>query len=371
MLFGPFDSHYAFQVPESPRHHRQMLIPGWGPEGQARIASSHVAIIGMGALGCSIADALTRAGVGTITIVDRDVVELTNLQRQTLYTDADAQGGLPKVQAAQQRMREIDPAITVHAHAADLTRHNIRELIPTTVRVVVDGTDNFTTRYLLNDLCVERGTPLCYGGVIATRGMQATLTPGRHADSGACLRCLFEDPPPAGSTPTCDTAGVLGPVVSIVASAQAADTLKLLLDRSDALSKSLLEFDIWQNQRRRLDISTAKRTDCPCCGSGGRGEFLDGLIGSEDVPQLCGQNAVQIPGNLDRPHLNLETLASRLASHGSVTKSGMFVRLHSQHCPTGWSELPVITVFRDGRAIIKGTNDPIQARTLYSQLIGT
>jgi len=347
-----------------------MLIPGWGEAGQSRLAASHVAIVGMGALGCTIADLLTRAGVGTLTIIDRDVVELTNLQRQTLYTESDANAGIPKVQAALNRMLAIDSGITVHAHAADLTAHNIRNLIPTSVQAIVDGTDNFTTRYLLNDLCVERGTPLCYGGVIATRGMQATLMPGRSPSTGACLRCLFEDPPPAGSTPTCDTAGVLGPVVAIVAAAQAADTLKILLGQSEALSCSLLEFDIWQNQRRRLDLSAARRTDCPCCGTSGRGEFLDGTTGSEDAPHLCGQNAVQIPGGQGQKGLNLESLSQRLASHGRVTGSALFIRVQCEQRPHGWSEDPILTVFRDGRAIVKGTSDPVQARTLYAQLIG-
>ncbi len=366
MIFNPLRWLIVNQIP---RHHRQMLLPEWGQNGQERIARGHVAIVGMGALGCGIADVLARAGVGTLTIVDRDVVEITNLQRQTLYTSEDAAIGLPKVQAAERRLLAIDPSLSVRSHAVDLTHLNVNEVIEKSVQVVLDGTDNFATRYLLNDVCVERGVPLCYGGVIATRGMQATLTPGEDAATGACLRCLFEEPPAAGTTPTCDTAGVLGSVVSIVAATQATDALKLLLGRQDLLSRTLLEFDLWANQRRRVDIRGTKRSDCPCCGVHGIREFLTGR-GGEEPPHLCGQNAVQISGNRKGIRVDLESLSERLASHGRVTGSKVFVRLECASAMSGWNEAAVITVFADGRAIVKGTEDAAQARSLYAKLIG-
>lgn len=352
-----------------PRHHRQTLLPDWGQVGQQRLARGHVAIVGMGALGCGVADLLARAGVGTLTIVDRDVVEVTNLQRQTLYTNEDAILGLPKVHASQKRLLAIDPGLNVHSHAVDLTHVNVNQVIDVSVQVILDGTDNFATRYLLNDLCVERRIPLCYGGVIATRGMQATLTPRDDAETGACLRCLFEEPPPAGTTPTCDTAGVLGPVVSIVAAAQATDALKILLGQESTLSRTLLEFDLWANQRRRLDLRHSKRTDCPCCGVHGMREFLAGR-GGESPPHLCGQLAVQIPGNPSGTKIDLESLALRLASHGHMTGSGFFIRLECANSPAGWRHPPVLTIFSDGRAIVKGTEDIVQARALYAKLIG-
>lgn len=346
-----------------------MLLPDWGQEGQDRIARGHVAIVGMGALGCGIADLLARAGVGTLTIVDRDVVEITNLQRQTLYTNEDAAAGLPKVQAAQNRLLAIDPGLTVRSHAVDLTHLNVNQTIEKSVQVVLDGTDNFATRYLLNDLCVERGIPLCYGGVIATRGMQATITPSEITETGACLRCVFEEPPPAGTTPTCDTVGVLGPAVSIVAAAQATEALKILLGHQHLLSRSLLEFDLWSNQRRRVDLRGSKRVDCPCCGVHGKREFLSGRNG-DAPPHLCGQLAVQVPGNPSGTKIDLESLAQRLASHGRVTGSKVFVRLEQASALPGWKNAAVITVFADGRAIVKGTEDVTQAKGLYAKLIG-
>lgn len=366
----PTARYAAGAVSDFARYHRQMLLPGWGHAGQERLQRSHAAIVGLGALGSGIADMLSRAGVGTLTLIDRDVVELTNLQRQTLYTTQDAAQGIPKAQAAKERLESINPEIRIDAHATDLTHRNVEALIPGSVDVILDGTDNFATRYLLNDVCVKRGTPLCYGGVIATHGMQATLTPGKPEPHGACLRCMFEEPPPAGSTPTCDTAGVLGPVVGIVAAAQAADALKILLGQEHLLSHSLLEFDIWASQRRRLDLSGSRRTDCPCCGMHAKLEFLNGEREGAEAPHLCGQNAVQIPGSPGGTRVNLESLGTRLASHGVITGSGMFVRLECAQIPGGWKDQPVLTVFSDGRAIIKGTSDPAQARTLYARLIG-
>jgi adenylyltransferase/sulfurtransferase len=348
------------------RYHRQEILPGVGPEGQARLASSHAAVVGLGALGCAIADHLARAGVGTLTLIDRDLVDATNLQRQCLYTEADASEGLPKAEAARHRLSAVNSQINLRAHIADLTARNADALlIPDQARrpdILLDGTDNFETRYLLNDLAVRDGVPLVYGGVVATRGMQMTIRPG----AGPCLRCLFEDPPAPGSQPTCDTAGVLGPVVAIVAACQASDALRCLLGQADRIPPTLLEFDIWAGYRRRVDIGGARRDDCPCCGRR-RFDFLAGAAGSEAVG-LCGQRAVQVsPG---AGSIDLVALGARLATLGPVDARPFMVRFSVPGEQGEHGECLSLTVFRDGRAIVSGTGRPERARSLYARFVG-
>lgn len=352
-----FRTHYAFPMS---RYHRQTLIIG--DDGQSRLAAAHIAIIGMGALGCGSADLLARAGVGHVTLIDRDLVELTNLQRQTLYTEQDAAESLPKAEAARRRLSNVNSSISLTAHIADLTPANIETLIPSAINLIIDGTDNFQTRYLLNDLAVQRAIPLCYGGVIATRGMQATFLCDK---THACLRCIFDSPPPPGTTPTCDTVGVIGPAVSIISATQAADALKILIGKSDLLSHTLLDFDLWTNTRRRLDLRNLKRPDCPACGHRNF-EFLNDT--SQQTASLCGQNAVQLPGSTHR--LELESLAARLTSLGRVSRNPFFVRLHADARPPGFEEDCEVTIFADGRAIVKGTDRPEFARAAYARFIG-
>src|SRR5262245_61898797 len=276
-------------VSDFSRYHRQMLRPDIGGEGQRRIGEGRALVVGVGALGCGVADQLARAGVGSLTLLDRDLVDWTNLQRQTLYEEEDARQALPKAEAARARLSRVNSQIEITGLVRDLTSTNAEATVEAAKPdVIVDGTDNFETRYLLNDLSVMHGIPFVYGGAVGTRGMAATFVPGR----GPCLRCIFEEAPPPGTTPTCDTAGVLGAAVMIVASCEAVDAIKLLIGRTDLVSTTLLDFDAWNlENRRRLDISKSKRADCPCCGQR-RFEFLEG--GGGESATLCGQNAVQV-----------------------------------------------------------------------------
>lgn len=344
------------------RYHRQEILPGVGPDGQERLSRSHAAIVGLGALGCVIADHLARAGVGTLTLIDRDLVDRTNLQRQSLYTERDAADALPKAEAARRRLAEVNSQVALRPHIADLTAANADALLHPRPDVLLDGTDNFETRYLLNDLAVRDGVPLVYGGVVATRGMQMTIRPG----ATPCLRCLFEQPPPPGTQPTCDTAGVLGPAVGIVASCQAADALRLLLGHGEAIPPTLLEFDLWSGRRRRLDLAATRRDDCPCCAHR-RFQFLDRAAAAATT-SLCGQEAIQIsPGRRGEP-LDLQALAARLARSGAVDARPFMLRLTlAAESGTGAQTL---TVFRDGRAIVAGVTSPEQARALYARYIG-
>lgn len=353
------------------RYHRQSLL--LGDEGQARLERSHALIVGLGALGSHAADTLARAGVGTLTIVDRDLVEETNLQRQVLYSERDV--GLPKAQAARERLAAVNSTITIHAHALDITPRSIVALMQNAsppINILIDGTDNLETRYLLNDIAVKHGLPLAYAGVVAAHGMQYTILPKAAFPNHAtpCLRCLFEELP--GTIATCDTVGVLAPAVAIVAGAQAADAIKILAGRIDLVSRSLLEFDLWQNTRRRLDLATlGPRDDCPCCGHRSF-EFLDGRFEREPVI-LCGQNAVQVEAQVEstsnttsaRSAMDLASIAQRWQSLGAVTLSPFMARLSPADQP-GID----LTLFKDGRAIIRGTTNVPLARSLYARFVG-
>lgn len=345
------------------RYSRQMLLPDIGPEGQQTLLGSHILLVGCGALGCASADLLARAGVGHITIVDRDIVELSNLQRQCLFDERDATEGLPKAHAAQRRLAAINSSITINAVVADFNYTNAAQLAAD-ASILVDGTDNFQTRYLLNDLAVSLNRPYAYGGVVGTRGMQMTILPGKTA----CMRCLFDQMPAPGTTPTCDTAGVLGAAVSIVAACQACDTIKLLLGREDLLASSLLEFDLWGNQRRRIDLAKARNAQCLCCASH-EFEFLNGDR-VDATTTLCGQNAVQVLPARNGATLDLDALAGRLAAHGQFEANRFLLRgrLNNERNDDGQSLL--LTVFADGRAIVTGTKRPEAAKSIVAKYIG-
>ncbi len=382
------------------RYRRQEILPEIGPGGQRRLREGRVAIVGCGALGCVVADWLARAGVGEIRLIDRDLVDATNLQRQTLFDESDAgldpgrrdaddedpASPLPKAQAAADRIGRVNRDVRTQVVAADIRARNAERWLglgpgqPAEERphVILDGTDNFTTRYLLNDIAVKHGVALVYAGVLATRGMVMAIVPKSVGASvrTACLRCVFEDPPPVGMSETCETAGVLGPAVGVAASMQACETMKILTGAWDAVSRSLVSFDVWTGARSVVR-SDAPRSDCPCCGLG-RFDFLDGA-GDGTATALCGQDAVQVwPGGggvAGIGDVDLAALAARLAPHGRFVASENLLRGRVTGVTPGASkpgvELGVeITVFRDGRAIIRGTRDPAVARSIYARYIG-
>lgn len=355
----------------SSRYQRQEMLPGIGAEGQARLAAARVAIAGVGALGCAAADMLARAGAGLasaggwLMLVDRDVVEWTNLQRQCLFGEADARAGAAKVEAAAGRLREVNAEVRVRAIAADVTGANAERVLGFAEdgggpSLLLDGTDNFATRYVLNDLSVKHRVPYCYAGVVGTCGAQATFVPGVTG----CLRCVVPTPPDPGATPGCDTAGVLGAAVQIVAGAQVADAIKILTGNAARLSGSMLSFDLWSNRRTR--VALAADLECGCCAGGGF-EFLG--LEAEDSARLCGQNAVQVCGapgaDAAAEVIDLARLESRLAGLGPVVRSGVMLRFDP-------AELPGtrLTIFADGRAIVRGTSDPARARSVYARYVG-
>ncbi|MCX2727171.1 ThiF family adenylyltransferase [Thermomicrobium sp. 4228-Ro] len=334
------------------RHHRQILLPSIGTAGQERLRKGRVCLLGVGALGSQVAALLVRAGVGFLRLVDRDVVEWTNLQRQVLYEEADVEAGLPKVVAAARALARIDHSVRIEPVVQDVDASSIRALIED-VDVVVDGSDNFELRYLLNDAALELGKPWVYGGAVGTQGTTLTVVPGE----AACLRCIFPDPPPPGVAPTCDTAGVLGPVVAVIGALQASEVIKLLVGDRASLNRSLLSLDLWSLEIARIPVT--RRVDCPACGRGERA-FLQATAPSRTV-QLCGRDAVQV-SVYPRPELDLTELAARLAPLGAVQHNPYLIRF----IVDGYE----LTVFRDGRAIVRGTTDPAVARTLYARYVG-
>ncbi len=336
------------------RYSRQILFSPIGTAGQEKLLKSRVLLVGCGALGAVHAEMLARAGVGCLRIVDRDFVEFTNLQRQTLFKERDAADRLPKAIAARTRIAEINSETQVEAIVADVNYSNVEGLI-TSCDLVMDGTDNFQVRYLLNDACVKHTKTWIYGAAVSSYGTTMTIIPGETP----CLRCIFDEMPDAGSAPTCDTAGVIMPIIATVAAVQVAEALKILVGDSESLHRSLMQFDVWANHRQKIKLGPPN-PDCKCCGHKVF-EFLEAEYG-EFSAVLCGRDAVQIVP--PRPtRINLPKLADGLASMGEVMQNEYLLRFLS-----GENE---VTVFADGRAIIKGTDDITAARTLYARYIGT
>ncbi len=336
------------------RYSRQILFSGIGIEGQEALSKSRVIIIGCGALGSVQAEMLVRAGIGSLRIVDRDFVEESNLPRQVLFTEADAKENQPKAIAAATRLKHINSDIHLDPVVADVNYANIEDLIAD-AHVILDGTDNFETRYLLNDAAVKHGKAWVYGAAVGSYGVQMTIRPG----VSPCLRCIWSDAPSPGTFPTCDTGGVVLPAIGMVASAQVTETIKLLVGRLDDLHNSLLEFDVWTSRFARLNVKDARLADCPACGK--RDFAFLASRGGQMVTTLCGRNAVQVsPGRSSR--IDLSELAENLKASGAVTVNRYLLRLHAQPYE--------ITVFADGRGIIKGTEDTALARSLYSRYVG-
>ena len=335
------------------RYSRQILFPEIGAAGQQKLTDARVLIVGCGALGASHAEMLSRAGVGHLKIVDRDFVEFTNLQRQTLFKESDAVERLPKAVAAKARIAEINSEIEVEAIVADVNQSNVEQLIDG-MDIVLDGTDNFQVRYLLNDACVKHGMTWIYGAAVSSYGTTMTVIPGETP----CLRCIFEDMPDAGSSPTCDTAGVIMPIIATVSAVQVTEALKLIVGDSEALHGSLVQFNVWQNDWRKIKLAKPN-PDCPACGVR-MFDFLD-AESPEFSAVLCGRDAVQIaPPNPTT--IDLKAFAEKIQQVSDVKHNDYLVRFSA-----GENE---ITVFRDGRAIIKGTDDVSAARSLYARYVG-
>lgn len=357
------------------RYHRQMLLPGFGAEGQERLRHSTALILGCGALGSVAADLLARAGVGHLVIVDRDFVELTNLQRQVLFDERDVASALPKAEAARRKLAKINSAVRVTAIVDDVNHTNVVELA-NGADVMVDGLDNFETRYLANDVAVRHAVPYVYGAAVGTSGMAFTVLAHTGGDAAwertgsgnlatPCLRCLFDEPPPPGTSPTCDTVGVLSATVGLVANYQVAETLKILTRHFDRVSRTLLNVDLWANDLRQLSVADARDTAaCPCCVQR-RFEYLDGAAGSSAVT-LCGRNAVQLRHRREGGPVDLQSLATRLAAHGRVRVNQFLLRADIADGGVDYE----ITLFPNGRAIVKGTDQPGTARSVYAKYVG-
>jgi molybdopterin-synthase adenylyltransferase len=336
------------------RYSRQVLFPGIGPVGQERLRRSSVAIVGCGATGSAVASLLARAGIGKLTIIDRDYVEFSNLQRQSLFDENDAAESLPKALAASRKIKSFNSEVEVVPFAKDLTPANL-ELLEG-ADLVLDGTDNFETRFLINDYCVERGTPWIYCAAVGSYGATMNVIPGKTS----CLACLFPDAP-SGMHETCETAGVLGSVIELIASIAVTEAMKILLgDLNSAaanMRRTLLSWDVWKNQHSEVKADSP-RAGCRCCG---RRDFVH--LRGERRPRitLCGRNSVQIHEQ-QRP-MDFAALNGALRPHGKVRHTDFVLKF--------WPGDYEITLFPDGRAIIKGTTDPAIARSLYARFVGS
>jgi adenylyltransferase/sulfurtransferase len=332
------------------RYSRQVLFPGIGREGQRKLASSHAALVGCGATGSALASLLARAGLGRLRVIDRDYVEPSNLQRQSLFDEADAAESLPKAIAAARKIRAFNSQIVVEPEVADLTPENVEALLEGT-ELILDGTDNFETRYLINDFAVKHALPWIYTAAVGSYGVTLNVLPGKTA----CLACIFPDSP-KGTLETCETAGILNSAVNLAASLAATEALKLLVGAGDRLRRTLLSFDVWSNQR--TEVGAAKpRAGCRACGER---DFIYLAGAGRPHITLCGRNSVQIHER-HRP-VDLAEMSQRLQPHGAVRHTDFVLKF--------WREPYEMTLFPDGRAIIKGTSDTAIARSLYARYIG-
>ncbi|MDG2469211.1 MAG: ThiF family adenylyltransferase [Pirellulaceae bacterium] len=336
------------------RYIRQIRFPGMGESAQRKLQESRVLLVGCGALGSVIANTLVRAGIGLIRIVDRDYLELNNLQRQVLYDESDVEGGLPKAVVAAEKLRAINSDVVIEPVVADVTFENV-EGLATDVDLLMDGTDNFEIRFLLNDVSQKHEIPWVYGGCLGADGQTMTIVPGKTP----CLACLMsEGPPSPGSTPTCDSAGILGPIINIIASLQCTEAIKILSGNGEQISRCLNVVEVWDNRFRQLSLDSLQEQDCPVCKNGVY-EFLNGGRGSQSAV-LCGRNSVQL--SFAGETLDLEALESELEKMGKVQRNPFLLRFEIDQYQ--------ITLFPDARAIISGTDDVATARSLYAKHVG-
>jgi len=337
------------------RYHRQYLFKPIGEAGQVKICASRVTVIGCGALGSVIASTLARAGVGFIRIVDRDFIELNNLQRQVLFDEKDIAEKIPKAIASANKLKKINSQIEIDSVVSDVNFTNIESLIQD-VDLVMDGTDNFETRFLINEACVKLEKPWIYAACIGSNGLTMNIFPKKTA----CLKCVFESAPPPELSPTCDTAGILGPAAMTIASFASTEAIKFLSGNIEALSKTLFSINLWTREVKSFRLEGLReRADCKCCKRG-EFEYLKGEQAARTTT-LCGRNAVQISRS-DKIKLDLKHLAEKLEKLGKVT--------HNRFMLQATIDSYFLTVFPDGRAIINGTNDISKAKTVYSKFIG-
>jgi adenylyltransferase/sulfurtransferase len=333
------------------RYSRQILFPGIGADGQRRLLESRVAIVGCGATGSALASLLARAGVGSLRIIDRDYVEPSNLQRQMLFDEADAADSVPKAIAAGRKIAQFNSQIVAESRVGDLTPETAEQLL-SGVQLILDGTDNFETRYLINDYAVKNSLPWIYVAAVGSYAITMNVVPGETA----CLSCLFPEAP-EGMVETCDTAGILNSAVNMAASIAATEALKLLTGARQRLRKTLLSHDLWLNQRSEIAAGNL-RSDCQTCGTR---DFVHLAGAGRPHITLCGRNSVQIHEH-HRP-VDLGDLGRRLQSHGTVRHTDFILKF--------WKEPYEMTLFPDGRAIIKGTTDTALARSLYARYVGS
>jgi molybdopterin/thiamine biosynthesis adenylyltransferase len=339
------------------RYRRQKAFQPIGELGQSRIAMSKVGICGVGALGSAVAERLCRAGVGTLVLIDRDWVEWDNLPRQTLFTEKDAEEVTPKSVAIQRHLHAINSQVVLESYVCDVHADSISKLFAG-CHLIVDGTDNFETRFLINDFCCQTNTPWVHAGIVGASGQSMTIIPGRTA----CFRCLVPEPPPAEQMQTCDSAGVIGPAVGLIANWQAIEVLKYLVAGPEAIDGALRTFDLWHGEIRKLTIRrqfpSDSRPGCRACVQR-KFDFLSGDIGTH-AKAMCGRNSVQI--NTTRSSMDLKALAERLAQECEVSENSYMLKFELDGM--SW------TVFHDGRAIIRGTENVEEARKLYARRIG-
>ena len=409
-------------MPQGQRHQRQITLPWCGEEGQSRIRGAHVLVVGCGALGCASIEWLARAGVGQLTLVDRDVVEWSNLQRQQLFSERDAQASAPKAEAAARRVKEIDSTIRVHACVEHVNAENAADLARG-VNVIVDGLDNIETRFVLNDVSVRDGIPYVYAAAVAMEGRCMVVLPRdvavdideriskagdanavdaqiskagvsnfihtriskdvantgeskatHFAARGACLRCVFAEMPAPGVLPTCDLAGVLGPLVGMVGAFAASQALFLLAGRADLLERKLWSVDLAAHRHATIAVSVDEQ--CACCGKK-EFSFLEPVHEMSRVAHLCGRGAIQVlptrREKSDRAFLSMDlsALQKQLLDHGQFAMRGG--SLHGQlRNVAGLGGEPVeLTIFADGRAIVGRCSDETIARSIYDRFIGS
>ncbi|UJF34697.1 ThiF family adenylyltransferase [Paenibacillus hexagrammi] len=339
-----------------PRYSRQILFAPIGAAGQAKLTKSKVAVVGMGALGTVLANHMVRAGVGFVRIIDRDFVEVSNLQRQMLYDEDDASSMMPKAIAAAKRLRSVNSLVEIDPHVTDLNALNADELLQD-VDLILDGSDNFAVRFLINDVSSKHSIPWIYGGAVASRGVALAILPGQSP----CLRCLFAQAPKAGTADTCDTAGVIGGIIHVVASFQATEAIKYLIGDLERMNKGMQQWDLWYNQHSSIQVANARKSNCPACGLH-QYEYLDAEQDSDVIQSMCGRNSVQILP-VTPTALSLEQWEDRFKPLGHTERNRFLLKFQPN------SEVTMV-LFPDGRVLVQGTDDLTAAKSLYSRFIG-